>query len=524
MTHITRRWLIAPALILGAAVLFVAVERVRGTLGLRQWEREMRARGEKLSMSELAPPLPTDPAIKIVTAEEGRALLSVANIPQAFAGTLTPVAPGKARSLVGLAQWQYRDGETNSWAELGPALDSSLREVPTLRATLTNQGFFIRLNYEEGFNLPLPQLVGYKSAAQALNCATIRALHDGRNDEAFENLMAGTYTTRLAEGDGLLISQLVRMACAAIITSGLWEALQTDAFNDAQLAALQARWQQQAFLLPFANSLAMERAMAAFAYDPARFPLRDLVNMTAGNGPFGTGSDDEPQGEMAEMLRPILGFIRPARRLAMVAFWRMAWMQQDQLYHHREMQRLIDASRRAAKDQRDPHEQAGPEDDEIHFPAGANTGGALGSYDRARHWLALQILPAFGNASAKAVRAEAVRELALAAIAIKRYQLRHHQPPPNLEALVPAFLPAVPHDWYNGQPLHYQPAADGNFQLYSVGPNGVDDHGSTRDEKGELRALNAALALDIVWPQKATPDELAAAERAAKASRRGGKR
>ena len=524
MTHITRRWLLAPVLLLAAAVLFVVVERVRGTLGLRHWEREMRARGEKFSMEELAPPLPNDPAIKLVSAEEARGLLTVATMPQSFPGTLTPAASGKARSLVSLDHWLDNDGKTNSWAELAPVLDSTLREIPALRATLTNQAFFIRLNYQEGFNLLLPQLAGYKTAAQAMNCATIRALHEGRFDEAFENLLAGTYATRLAEGDGVLISQLVRIACATITTAGLWEALQSDGFSDAQWAALQARWQQQEFMRAFASCLQMERALAATAYDGRQYSLRQLASMNGMGGPFGTGQEDSPRGEIAEMFRPLFDFLQPARRLALLAVWRMAWVQQDQLYHHEQMQRLIDTLRRQATERRIPTQPSKPDEDEFNVGSQFLAEGATGFYDRSRHWLALQIMPAFGNAGAKAERAEVLRELALAAIALKRHQLRHHRLPPTLEALVPEFLPRPPHDWYSGQPLHYQPNADGSFVLYSVGPNGSDDHGSGLDAKGDLRGLFAAPALDIVWPQKATPEEVAAAERESKPGRRNAKR
>ncbi len=47
MTHITRRWLIAPALILGAAVLFVVVERVRGTARTPDVGRQLLAIGHQ---------------------------------------------------------------------------------------------------------------------------------------------------------------------------------------------------------------------------------------------------------------------------------------------------------------------------------------------------------------------------------------------------------------------------------------------------------------------------------------------
>jgi hypothetical protein len=67
--------------------------------------------------------------------------------------------------------------------------------------------------------------------------------------------------------------------------------------------------------------------------------------------------------------------------------------------------------------------------------------------------------------------------MTLAAIALRRFQLRHGQLPPSLEALVPEFLPAVPYDCMVGQPLRYRLKADGGYVLYSVGEDGKDDGG-----------------------------------------------
>jgi hypothetical protein len=65
----------------------------------------------------------------------------------------------------------------------------------------------------------------------------------------------------------------------------------------------------------------------------------------------------------------------------------------------------------------------------------------------------------------------------------------------------------------NGEPLHYRPNADGTFLLYSVGENGVDDGGNPSLEK-DVTSSNYYWqnphALDWVWPQPATGDEIQA--------------
>jgi hypothetical protein len=78
---------------------------------------------------------------------------------------------------------------------------------------------------------------------------------------------------------------------------------------------------------------------------------------------------------------------------------------------------------------------------------------------------------------------------------------------------VPEFVPAVPLDPIDGQPLRYRPNADGTFLLYSVGENGVDDGGNPSLEKGVTSSnyyWQNDRALDWVWPQPATEEDIQA--------------
>jgi hypothetical protein len=66
---------------------------------------------------------------------------------------------------------------------------------------------------------------------------------------------------------------------------------------------------------------------------------------------------------------------------------------------------------------------------------------------------------------------------AIVMTALERYRRAHQRWPDNLEALVPAFLPRIPKDPYDGQPLRYRRVAD-DVVIYSVGPDGQDDGGT----------------------------------------------
>ncbi len=68
---------------------------------------------------------------------------------------------------------------------------------------------------------------------------------------------------------------------------------------------------------------------------------------------------------------------------------------------------------------------------------------------------------------------DAFRGCCRAAIAAKRWSLAHDgKRVPAIAALVPEFLPAVPLDPYDGQPLRWD-AATGT--VYSIGPDGIDN-------------------------------------------------
>jgi hypothetical protein len=66
-----------------------------------------------------------------------------------------------------------------------------------------------------------------------------------------------------------------------------------------------------------------------------------------------------------------------------------------------------------------------------------------------------------------------------AAVAVARFRLAHGGSlPSSLDELVPALLPRVPVDPFSGSAIKYA-RRDGEFIVYSVGPNGKDDGGAT---------------------------------------------
>ena len=73
--------------------------------------------------------------------------------------------------------------------------------------------------------------------------------------------------------------------------------------------------------------------------------------------------------------------------------------------------------------------------------------------------------------------------------------------PPRLEALVPEFLAAVPHDYMSAKPVVYRLKDAGSYVLYSVGVDGKDDGGDPAPPPGKAPGLWEGR--DAVWPSPA---------------------
>jgi hypothetical protein len=87
------------------------------------------------------------------------------------------------------------------------------------------------------------------------------------------------------------------------------------------------------------------------------------------------------------------------------------------------------------------------------------------------------LLPGGSRTARKAAFAQTAVDCAVIACALERYRRDHGQYPDLLGALQPQFIPKLPHDVINGEPLKYRRTEAGRYILYSVGWNETDDGG-----------------------------------------------
>jgi hypothetical protein len=113
-------------------------------------------------------------------------------------------------------------------------------------------------------------------------------------------------------------------------------------------------------------------------------------------------------------------------------------------------------------------------------------------------FLTRMLIPALASSSARAAQAQAAVNLARIACALERYRLSQGKYPETLDALMPQYSKRLPHDVINGQPFKYHGTKDGQFVLYSIGWNEVDDGGETVSAKGSKPTVDWKRG-DWVW-------------------------
>ncbi len=92
------------------------------------------------------------------------------------------------------------------------------------------------------------------------------------------------------------------------------------------------------------------------------------------------------------------------------------------------------------------------------------------------------LLPATSKVQTAADRGDQQHRNVQVAFALAIHHREHARYPKTLAELAPKYLAEVPLDLFAGKPLIYRPSGKG-YLLYSLGPNGQDDQGRTRDDE-----------------------------------------
>jgi hypothetical protein len=378
---------------------------------------------------------------------------------------------------------------------LGQELAAAKSDLDSFQSLTNHPVLDFNFDYQKGFDLLLPHLAPLKRSAQWLSASALYNLHQGNPKNACTDVRAMLALVKGETDERILISQLVRIAIAAIGASATWEILQDPNASDDGLAQLQQDWQSLDFIYSLERAFVYERAEHLPEYEQIR-KSSDRFNKLWGY--FYTS--DAPSGECFFPTKQRSLSLRKWDELQ----WRWFWSYQDEVRGLKAYQVLIEATRLAEtnKDFRIAKSFA-----DANLPQLIQE---RGSRDDLRNFFSQST---FGSNAAlrKSARIETARNVVVAAIALKRYELRHHQLPATLEVLTPDLLKAVPIDCMDGEPLRYRPTGNDRFVLYSVGEDGKDDGGDPSLPKNIQSSIfywQNDRARDWVWPQPASPEEV----------------
>jgi hypothetical protein len=96
-------------------------------------------------------------------------------------------------------------------------------------------------------------------------------------------------------------------------------------------------------------------------------------------------------------------------------------------------------------------------------------------------------------------RRTALRRLLICELAVQAHCAIHGSPPASLHELVPEYFKAVPIDPYTLTSLRYR-HEENTVRIYSIGPDGDDDHGKVIRWDELISADDGDLGLDSIAP------------------------
>jgi hypothetical protein len=496
-----RKIFIAASVVLVAAILIPVARHYQLRFAVESYIAELKAKGEPMELAQvIPPPVPPDqngvPLVinSLTNLENKYSSISQTNPPTA----MREVLPGKA--MVGWQQSKivgFDDDDlaslatnvrlrTNTWEDLGKELAAEKDDLDSFQ-TLTNHPILdFNLDYGKGYTIRLENLARLKDAAHLLSAAAIYDLHERKTSEACAEMHTILDIAKGQAEERLEISQLVRSAIASIAAQTTWEILQDPNASESDLASLQQDWESVEFIGAAKRTFLAERVINLQSMEHYLDKPSDLWRGVNGN-------DEEI-----------------SRRLCKI-HWHWFWAYADEKRMMQTYQVLADATRTAETNHsfqsaqlfvRTNFNQLGLE---WPFPTEGTYRIDTDPIDT-RSFLSDEAFDSF-TLLRRAMVLETAKNMTVAAIALKRYELQHQQFPPTLDSLTPAILKTIPLDYMNGQVLHYRKNSDGTFLLYSVGENGADDGGNSPSHKWwELYWI--ADTLDLVWPQPATAAEV----------------
>lgn len=507
-------WWLLGFLVLTVLGLWLAHER--GKAQLEAYKRQLLAKGERLTLAGHVPPPPLAASNGVTQYRKAVERLpspdnSGENLHRPW--PMVGIAPGRA-----MVSWKQpslpRENDKRLVADLWPDFSAHLADNRERLSELAAALDLPALNhpFDAAKFLTNSEMEWFMATTKGQDWFGSATLHDLRFDavdDAWRWWRVGSRLALRSQNPRAVIGLMFHNRLVSRSSTTTWEALQFPSWSDGQLAEIQQLWLEHDALQAVLDGFSMERAwtVESFALHRTNWPKMwssaqlyrgGITAMVAGTPDSWTTSFRSAPLDTLEATVPLIPW----------PFWTSYSEERDALRLQTSMIKAWQVARTSGSVQRGIAE--------AHSLAPLRPGKSfwqLFDDETFEVWAASKM-----SHHAKIV---VQARLTLTAIALQRHRLKHGSFPTGLTALVPAYLPAVPRDFMDGQPLRYRLETDGQFRLWSVGEDFKDDGGDANSASPTAAdaSVNWLKGRDWVWPQPATKAEVAAYHAALAAKR-----
>ncbi len=437
--------------------LFYAEEDWRGARDWTRVEKELRARGEPLTLDEILPAsIPNDenvaaaPIFKELWADEKKASLSQLKLPRPSEGRSPDMGDSMTGVRVDLVGWQkLLTGKSDPKTAATDILTALSKYDPILQdldQALQRPKVLWPFNHDKPFETRMPHLNGILGTSKLLTLRSNAALAAGKADVALHDFKQIHLLNQTVE-NYFLIEHLIALTGDYISLTVVQEGINTHRWSDVQLVEIQKMLLSEDFLTSYKSAYWLERA----SFNTIR--VIDANMIEAINDPSLAG-----RGAHFRFIDLCLVNL-PA-----------GWLDQDRAFYNQTIQTYYLDSVDLILQRVDLSKiHAG----EVYVSKEFRFWPRLLGY----RLLSSLALPGLDGVIRKTAQIQTQINLAAVACGLERYSLAHGKLPDSLQALVPDCIPQLPHDLITGQPLIYRRVSNQDYILYSTGWDGKDDGG-----------------------------------------------
>jgi len=447
--------------------LVVAAENYRTGKAWENYKSAARARGEKLTLAELAPPMVPDDQNFAMTP-----LLKPLFTDPAYggelAGRLRLVNPDEISATPELGDW--RTGQRTDLAELAeflhqPDVLTGLQpynlELAEISAAIVRpfSRFPIAYDRHPSASILLPHLQPIVAFGRLFCLRGVAELATGKNDAALADVLTVLRLAQATRDEPTFVSKMVVLVVVQQALQIIWEGLAARQWSEPQLAVLQ-REMEKLDLMP--QLIGAERGERAFYIETIEWMEQlgfvERLEFFSRIGAVGR----EGQASLPLPVKALLALPFVANRAL------LAGMQFDDQYlvgAWDPVKRQIDLS------------CLNLGRDFVHEISGKSW------FIHPESLYLARLLPAWEGMVAGFAEAQTSVAEAAVACALERSRLATGHYPKKLDELAPQFISQLPADLITGGPLLYLRDGADHFVLYSFGWSGTDNHDEVYKEK-----------------------------------------